>query len=311
MPRRLRRFTVLDEIICMLCSIKNYLTIRLTRLEIGAVVLFFLLGTLVGGLVTAHWLSDGNRQPEFARQKAKPNAWPPDEFHTVSGWHFLKVDQDGWSTGAAGSFQELNNRLAEPIASNHEIIIPIFPTVYAPKIEDKIYHDAILASDIKAGDKVLVIGTGSGADAWLASLKSKAPIYIVEINPVAIANARVTARLGQFQIKAVEGDVTRIQLPDDFRDFDFVLWNMPFVWKQQTIAANKLGIEGNRFHDGDDGTLLKRFLVMLPALLKDGGEAMVLNSHPATNIITAPDAVIKANEACVLFVIPNPAMAFR
>jgi tRNA1(Val) A37 N6-methylase TrmN6 len=106
-----------------------------------------------------------------------------------------------------------------------------------------------------------------------------------------IANARVTARLGQFQIKAIVSDITRIQLQDDFRDFDFVLWNMPFVWKQQTIAANKVKIEGNRFHDGDDGTLLRRSLAMLPALFKDGGEAMVLK-------------VLKATEDCVLFVLP-------
>ena len=42
-----------------------------------------------------------------------------------------------------------------------ELLIPLFPTVYAPTPLDKGYYDTILNSDIQQGDKVLVIGTGS------------------------------------------------------------------------------------------------------------------------------------------------------
>jgi SAM-dependent methyltransferase len=268
--------------------------------RIAIVVLLLGLGMLLGGLIVTFSSPRKGVSP-----KLEQKAWPPAEFTRSSGWVYLKVDESGWSTGPAGSFQDLDHRLANLAYAEKEIVIPIFPTVYAPKMEDKIYYDAILESDMKPGDKVLVIGTGSGADAWMAALKSKAPVYVVEINPMAIVNARATARMARFQIKAVAGDITSIGLPEDFRDFDFVLWNMPFVWEKALIEANKK-FEDNSFHDGDDGTLLKRFLTMLPSLLKKGGTAILLNGHPAKKIITIPGAAKKADEKCVLFVIPNP-----
>jgi hypothetical protein len=270
--------------------------------RIGVAVLLLGLGMLLGGLTVTFWPPDEGPQPKVG---SKEKIWPPGEFNSSSGWVYLKVDESGWSTGPAGSFQDLDKRLSQPTTPDKEIIIPIFPTVYQPKMEDKIYYDAILESDIKPGDKVLVIGTGSGADAWVASLKGKTPVYVVEINPMAVANARATARMAQFQIKAVTGDITVVNLPEDFRDFDFVLWNMPFMWKKNIIEANKRKIDDNSFHDGDDGTLLKRFLAVLPSLLKKGGEAIVLNGHPAREIINSSGVTTKSNRNCVLFLIPN------
>jgi len=275
---------------------------------IVAGVLIFVLGVLLGVLATRHWFSDEllTAEERLAKQrKSEPENWPPREFNSSAGWTFLKVDESGWSTGPVGSFQNLDERLARPVSSGQEIVVPIFPTVYTPLMADKPYYDAILENDIKPGNKVLVIGTGSGADAWVASLKSKSPVYVVEINPMAIANARATARLGNFQIKAVTGDITNVKLPEDFHDFDFVLWNMPFVWKKGRMEATKGRIENNNFYDGDDGTILKKFLTLLPSLLKKGGKAIILNGPPATEMLATHGTMTKSNQNCVLFVIPN------
>jgi hypothetical protein len=270
--------------------------------RIGTAVLLIGLGMLLGGFTATFWPTNGSVRSKVALQSSAQKVWPPREYKSPSGWIYSKVDESGWSTGPAGSFQDLDNRLASLTNAGKEIVIPIFPTVYQPRIVDKIYYDAIFESNIRPGDKVLVIGAGSGADVWVASLKSKAPVYVVEINPMAVANTRATARLGNFQIKPLVGDITKVALPEDFKEFDFVLWNMPFIWKKDRLGK----IENNTFYDGDDGTILKTFLAMLPSLLKKGGTAILLNSSLAQDFIPAAGMMVKSNRDCALYAIPNP-----
>ena len=240
------------------------------------------------------------------------STWPPKEFLSRCSWVYLKVDENGWSTGPVGTYQDLDNLWDRANTSEvTEIAIPIFPSVYTPCMCDKLYYDYLLESEIQPGDKVLVIGTGSGADAWMASLKSKSTVFVVEINPQAVVNAKTTARLANFQIDAIEGNAIEVDLPERFKDFDFVLWNMPFIHKVTSAEKFK---EAN-YHDGDDGTILKKFLALLPALLKEDGKAIVLNMAAAQEYISMPGVVTKTypedtlgEEAeYMLFLIPNPA----
>ncbi len=240
---------------------------------------------------------------------AKPTPWPPRELFEDCNWVFLRVDDGGWSTGDVGSYEDLGEYIDRTRDLKSEITIPIFPSVYKPQQEDELYYDEILASDIQPGDKVLVIGTGSGADAWMASLKSQSLVYVVEINPLAVINAKTTARLANFQIKAVVGDIQTVELPEDFKDFDFVLWNMPFI--QEDTDHNEF--RGENFHDGDDGTILKKFLAMLPQLLKPNGQAILLNMKSAKQYIDFPQVITKTFpetlqepfRSYMLFVIPD------
>ena len=243
-------------------------------------------------------------------QKRKPE-WPPKEYHSLCSWVYLKVDESGWSTGQVGTYQDLDNLWNRTnSAPNTEIAIPIFPSVYTPRMCDKLYYDYLIESDIQPGDKVLVIGTGSGADAWIASLKSKNTVFVVEINPQAVVNAKTTARIANFQMDAIVGNAIEIELPERFKDFDYVLWNMPFIHEVTTEEQ----FEEAHFHDGDDGTILKKFLTMLPALLKEDGSAIVLNLAAAEEYISLPGVVTKTypsdtvgEEAdYMLFLIPNP-----
>jgi len=271
------------------------------------------LGALLGGLAAALLLPEGAEQQRIGQRPIEQETWPPREFYSHCGWHYLRVDESGWSTGGVGSFEDLGNRLGRPETPGQEITIPIFPTVYMPRMCDKLYYDAILESDIECGDKVLVIGTGSGADAWVASLKSKDLVYVVEINPMAVVNAGMTAHLANFRIKPIVGDVTTTDLPDDFREFDYVLWNMPFLKVERKAEDRSVrrravpgSIEERDFHDGDDGTILKDFLALLPSLLKKGGKAILLNVSAARDLITAPGVTTETYDDIMLFVIPNP-----
>jgi release factor glutamine methyltransferase len=185
----------------------------------------------------------------------------------------------------------------------------VFPTVYAPLASDKAYYDTILESDITPGAKVLVVGTGSGADAWVASLKSKTTVYVVDINPMAIANTMITARLGGFSVEAIAGDITAADLPDAFSEFDFVLWNMPFlkVDGDNSYGNDFRGITDADFHDGDDGTILKGFLERIPSLLKNDGTAILLNVTAAQEFIKFPDVIKRTDGRLTVFIIRNRA----
>jgi hypothetical protein len=269
-------------------------TSGMKRIGIGqGVVRPLILGMLLGGL-GATWLSI-DVDPWSVNQ----HTWPPGEINSACNWQYLKVDEDGWSTHSIDSYQDLDTILGRPAPSGKSVAIPIFPSVYHPLLDDKLYYDAILESDIEPGDKVLVIGTGSGADSWAASLKSQSLVYVVEINPLAVANARATARIAGFEIKPIVGDIRQVELPDDFSEFDFVLWNMPYLW-------DNYNIESMAFHDGDDGSILKGFLKRLPSLVKKGGTTIVLNTAAAGKYIHAPGVTTKEGRGCMLFVIPNP-----
>lgn len=258
----------------------------------------FVVGLLSGGIFAYAW-STLPSTPPAPTPDPFYKTWPPSEFRSRCHWQYLLIKESGWATGAVGTFEDFDLRLTQPPAPLHELFTPIFPTVFRPTMADKLYYDAILESDIAPGDKVLVIGPGSGADAWVAFLKSQSTIYAVDINPMAIVNTRTTALIAGFEVRAVTGNVNEAELPPDFGDFDYVLWNMPFYWSDDNVLGDW------NYHDGDDGTILTRFLERLPVLLKPDGQAIVLNTPNAKAIIGDRATMTATEDDATLFIIPN------
>ncbi len=282
------------------------------RPKLGIAVLRpLILGILVGGLGTTCFLFSADLTQRDLASFLQTVLWPNNKSHNGNGalpqqqvtqgdrlrdlplvpdvpsrWCYIKVDATGWSATSADNLLQLQERI-DPTAKG--IVIPIFPTVYTPTDQDYLYYNAILESEIEQGDKVLVIGAGSGSDAWVASLKSHSRVYVIEINPVAISNINNTARIGRFQVTAILGDIRDVDLPEDFSQFDFVLWNMPFLEERGNL-------EERNFHDGDDGSILRSFLTLLPSLLKKDGQALILNTADALEFITFPNVTTKEGE---------------
>jgi tRNA1(Val) A37 N6-methylase TrmN6 len=268
--------------------------VRTVILVILAGGLFFL-GILAGGLGTSYlFLSDNVKQRE-----AKQRDWLGDDLYNVPcSWCYLKVDANGWSATSIDNLLQLKELIN---TSDKELVIPIFPTVYTPSISDVLYYNTILESDIEQGDKVLVIGAGSGSDAWAAWLKSQSLVYVIEVNPMGIANINTTARLGNFQVKSILGDIRDIDMPEDFSNFDFVLWNMPYLWPKE--EGKKL--ENRNCHDGDDGSILKSFLSLLPSLLKKDGQVIILNTPDALEFIKFPNLTTKGDGNVLVYIFSN------
>ena len=60
--------------------------------------------------------------------------------------------------------------------------------------------------DLPADADILVVGPGTGVDAWIASLRTRRPIRAIGINPLEAANTRAAARIAGFQVRALVGD---------------------------------------------------------------------------------------------------------
>jgi len=253
-----------------------------------------LLGILAGGLGTSYLFLSENVKQRVIKQ---PDWLRDDLYDAPCRWCYMKVDENGWSATSINNLLQLKERIN---TTDKEIVIPIFPTVYTPGNCDALYYNTILESDIEQGDKVLVIGAGTGSDAWVVWLKSQSLVYVIEVNPMGIANINTTARLGNFQVKTILGDVRDIDLPEDFSHFDFVLWNMPFL-------EEATGIRKRTFHDGDDGSILRSFLTLLPSLLKKDGQAIILNTADALEFIKFPNLTTKGDGNVLVYIFSNDA----
>ena len=278
------------------------------RLKIGKGVLrTLLLGMLAGGLVFLGILAGGLGtsylflSENVKQREAKQRDWLGDDLYNAPcSWCYMKVDENGWSATSIDNLLQLAERIN---TTDKEIVIPIFPTVYTPSNIDNLYYNTVLESDIEQGDKVLVIGAGSGSDAWVAWLKSQSLVYVIEVNPMGIANINTTARLGNFQVKPILGDITDINLPQDFSNFDFVLWNMPFLWPDEEGER----LEERNCHDGDDGSILRSFLKLLPSLLKKDGQAIILNTPDALEFIKFQNLTTKEDGNVIVYIFSNDA----
>src|SRR2546428_6574571 len=77
------------------------------------------------------------------------------------------------------------------------------------------------AKVMRPGDAVVDIGSGSGTDVLYAALKvgPKGTVYGLDITPAMIAKARTNiAKTGARNVQILEGDATKIPLPDESVD---------------------------------------------------------------------------------------------
>lgn len=110
-----------------------------------------------------------------------------------------------------------------------------------------------------AGKRVLDLGTGTGVMAILAAKRGASQVVAVDLDPVAVANARENVfRHGLDNVSVLEGDLFA---PVEGK-FDLILANLPIyapLWTHMGISLKELYV---------------RFFQQLPLFLTDRGKAI-------------------------------------
>ncbi len=187
-----------------------------------------------------------------------------------------------------------------PGGRTQHVIYPVFPTVYSPAIPNNRaqarnmgghVHRMLSRLDPHDADQVLDVGTGSGYLSWIAWATARdrgrsIRVFSIDINPLAVANARALARLSGYGLTALVRD--NAADPDGTpafggETFRLLIWDMPALPR---IVGPLLGApaapEDARhlmtYWDDGRGAIesLQRLAGALPRLLADRSRAEVV-----------------------------------
>jgi release factor glutamine methyltransferase len=153
-----------------------------------------------------------------------------------------------------------------------ELIFDVNDDVYEPAEDSFLFAENL---NVKAGEAVLDLGTGSGILAVTAS-QTAGSVLAADINPYAIRCAKANARLN-----GVRGKIDFIQsdlfsaLKCDVK-FDLVLFNAPYLPSEEGEADSWIG---RAWAGGADGRqVVDRFIAAVPSYLKPHGRVLLMQS---------------------------------
>ncbi len=182
--------------------------------------------------------------------------------------------------------EELMRLFREVKPNKRRTVIPTFPTVYAlaniTPDETEYMRQVSTKFSLAPDSDILVVGPGTGIDAWAASFRTSRPVSVAGINPLEVANTVAAAKISGFKVRAIIADNVadeegKSRFPGE--TFDAVFWNMPAVWEEGFPAGHIPSLYD--LWDGDiGGSVLKRFAKALPGLLKPDGRAFLWNFAP-------------------------------
>ncbi len=215
-----------------------------------------------------------------AAMHRKPYVFLAFDRKQTSGHGWEKYKSDSWAI----SFNpdELDTDWLRAVEGTDRLILPVFPSVYDPGMhwpDDQRYLCALhngQPPDLHSGQDVLVVGPGSGIDAWLVWLHTGRKVYAVGINPFEVANTRAAARIAGFEIDARVGDniITAGGTSVFHRRFHRIIWNMPCILSFSSSPHHPT-TSFEDYHDNVGGDTVRRFARGLPSHLFSEGSAFV------------------------------------
>ena len=154
----------------------------------------------------------------------------------------------------------------------------VLPTVYQPR-EDSFL--LIKALNIKKGEKILEIGTGSGIIA-IHCAKAKADVTAADINSEAITCAKLNSVLNKVKLKVLRSDLLSA-VPKSFK-YDKIIFNPPYLPSDKKDKFYDISYSGGK--TGLEVT--NKFLKEAPKFLNKGGEIYFILSSLAIGKIILP-----------------------
>ena len=173
----------------------------------------------------------------------------------------------------SGILHLLHRRLrGRKVISLNGLRVQVCPHVFHPRY-GQTTEFFIRHMTIQPGERVLEVGTGTGAIAAASALQTP---YVVatDVNPYAVKCAHATMRLNQVEqrVSVLLGDLFA---PVQGEAFDVVLFNPPYFDSSATSWV------GQAWEAGPDCALIERFLIEAHTVLKPGGNIQMLISSAA------------------------------
>ena len=146
------------------------------------------------------------------------------------------------------------------------------PGVFRPRSDSWMLADAA-REQLRPGDSVLDLCTGTGAVAVATALAGAASVTAVDLSRRAVATARLNALLNGTGLRAVRGSLFE-RLGDE--RFDLIVSNPPYVPAEDDAPPRG---QARAWDAGLDGReLLDPLLAEAPAHLNPGGSVLVVHS---------------------------------
>jgi len=150
-----------------------------------------------------------------------------------------------------------------------EIKIKTCKNVYEPAEDTFLLADNL---DVREGDRVLEIGTGTGLVAIRAS--EKGDVTATDVNPAAVKCTQENAIINGVELTVLQGDLFD---PVEGKKFDVIIFNTPYLPATGDDATGD--VLDLAWNGGPDGRMvIDRFLDEVPAHLKPGGRVQLVQS---------------------------------
>ncbi len=113
----------------------------------------------------------------------------------------------------------------------------VYPKVFSPKY---FFDTEIFARElpIMKGQKVLEIGSGTGAISIFAAYKGASHVVAIDINPSAVLNTKENIHLHKLEsiVNVRQGDV--YSSVTESEKFDVIFWNVPFGFVEYPVVSD-------------------------------------------------------------------------